>query len=253
MTDPVRLLHITDTHLFADPTRALRDVVTRESLAAVLAAARAQPQWPPAAVLATGDLSEDESREAYQAFVDLLAPLGLPVHCLPGNHDDPAQMRGLLDHAPFSLCETPGFGGWRVVMLSSRVAQSPAGRLGEEELARLDAVLSAHDHAHALVCVHHQPLPMGSRWLDRHMLADAQAFRRIIAMHPKVRGVLWGHVHQVSDRELDGVRWLSTPATCGQFLPGSDRFATDTRPPAWRWLALHADGTIETEVCWLGA
>jgi 3',5'-cyclic-AMP phosphodiesterase len=170
---------------------------------------------------------------------------------LPGNHDDPGQMRGLLDRAPFSLCATPIIGDWRVVMLSSRVARSPAGRLGGEELARLDAVLSACDHAHALVCVHHQPLPMGSRWLDRHMLADAEAFRGVIAAHPQVRGVLWGHVHQVSDRQIDGVRWLSTPATCGQFLPGSRNFASDTRPPAWRWLALHPDGDIDTEVCWL--
>ena len=251
MSVPVRLLHLTDTHLFADPSRSLRDVVTHESLAAVLRAAQSPPQWPPAAILATGDLSEDESRGAYQAFADLLAPLELPVHCLPGNHDDPERMRGLLDRSPFTLCATPLIGTWQLVMLSSRLPRNPAGRLGEAELARLDEALSASTHEHALVCVHHQPLPMDSRWVDRHMLADAVEFRQLIASHPRVRGVLWGHVHQASDRHLDGVRWLSTPATCGQFLPGSDEFATDDRPPAWRWLTLHPDGRIETEVCWL--
>ncbi len=251
MNDPVRLLQLTDTHLFADPSRSLRDVVTRDSLRAVLDAARRQPEWPPAAILATGDLSEDESRGAYQAFADMLAPFELPVHCLPGNHDDPACMRGLLDRPPFTLCATPRLGRWQLVMLSSRLPRTPAGKLGEAELARLDRALSAGGYEHALVCVHHQPLPMGSRWVDRHMLADANDFRRLITSHPRVRAVLWGHVHQQSDRDIDGVRWLSTPATCGQFLPGSDEFATDDRPPAWRWLTLHPDGRIDTEVSWL--
>ena len=247
-----RLLHITDTHLFADPKRALRGVVTRETLAAVLAAARSQPHWPPTAVLATGDLSEDESAIAYAAFADMLGGLGVPVHCLPGNHDDPALMQAPLTRPPFTLCASPEIGNWLVIMLSSRIAGSPAGRLGEAELARLERLLDANPARHTLVCVHHQPHPMGSLWLDRHRLADAQEFKSIVAAHAQVRGVLWGHVHQASEQVHDGVLWLSTPSTCDQFLPGSDTFATDARPPAWRWLSLLDDGRIETELCWLG-
>lgn len=246
-----RLLHITDTHLFARPEGELRGVVTHDTLAAVLRAARAQSLWPPTAVLATGDLSEDESALAYAAFAEMLGPLGVPVHCLPGNHDDPALMQGPLTRAAFTLCATPEFDDWSVIMLSSRIPGSPGGRLGTEELARLTTALEAASQRHVLVCVHHQPRPMGSRWLDRHMLADAQAFGDIIAAHPQVRSVLWGHVHQAYEQVHDGVLWMSTPSTCDQFLPGSDTFATDSRPPAWRWLTLLPDGRIETQLCWL--
>ena len=44
---------------------------------------------------------------------------------------------------------------------------------------------------------------------------------------------------------------MSTPSTCAQFLPRSDFFALDERPPGLRWLELHADGRIETEVAWV--
>ena len=69
--------------------------------------------------------------------------------------------------------------------------------------------------------------------------------------HPGLRAILWGHVHQASDRVRQGVRLLSTPSTCAQFLPGSATFAMDTRPPGYRWLDLHDDGRIETRIVWL--
>jgi 3',5'-cyclic-AMP phosphodiesterase len=47
------------------------------------------------------------------------------------------------------------------------------------------------------------------------------------------------------------VRFMATPATCAQFLPGSVDFAIDNRPPGYRMLELMPDGAIQTEVCWL--
>lgn len=65
---------------------------------------------------------------------------------------------------------------------------------------------------------------------------------------PRVRGVLWGHIHQELDVERNGVRLLATPSTCIQFAPRSDDFALDHLLPGYRWLRLHADGRIETGV-----
>jgi Icc protein len=49
----------------------------------------------------------------------------------------------------------------------------------------------------------------------------------------------------------DGLRVIATPSTCSQFKPKSDDFAVDDAPPAWRTLALHADGSLETTLKWL--
>jgi Icc protein len=99
--------------------------------------------------------------------------------------------------------------------------------------------------------MHHQPLNMGSAWLDGVGLRDADRFLEILDAHSNVRGVVWGHVHQASDRTRGSVRFLSAPSTCSQFLPSSDFFAIDSRPPGMRWLMLQAGGKIDTEVVWV--
>ena len=92
---------------------------------------------------------------------------------------------------------------------------------------------------------------MGSTWLDGVALRDARPFWSIIDAHKEVRGVICGHVHQAADRTRNDVRFLSTPSTCAQFLPGNEFFALDDRPAGMRWLELYDDGRIETEVAWV--
>jgi 3',5'-cyclic-AMP phosphodiesterase len=91
---------------------------------------------------------------------------------------------------------------------------------------------------------------MGSAWLDGVALRDAPEFWKVIDSNPNVKAVVCGHVHQAADRQRNNVRFLSTPSTCAQFLPGSEFFALDDRPPGLRWLTLHANGRLETEVDW---
>ena len=93
---------------------------------------------------------------------------------------------------------------------------------------------------------------MRSRWLDTVGLANAGDFLAVLRRHPQVRAVLFGHVHQALDETRDGLRMLATPSTCSQFKPLAEDFAVDDAPPAWRTLALHADGKLDTQLRWLG-
>jgi Icc protein len=160
-------------------------------------------------------------------------------------------MRDVLDDAPFQVNGTYRAGGWSLVMLNSYARNRVAGRLDDAELVRLQTELSAPDERHTLVCLHHHPVPMGSRWLDGVALDNADELLAIVDRAPRVRGLLWGHVHQASDRRRGHLRLISTPSTCTQFLPGSDDFALDTRPPAYRRLTLQPDGNIDTDIVWL--
>ena len=92
---------------------------------------------------------------------------------------------------------------------------------------------------------------MSSRWLDTIGIANADELWRVIDAHANVRALAWGHVHQYFDSQRGGVRLLATPSTGAQFLPRSDQFAVDERPPAYRRLTLHADGTLDTDVVWV--
>ena len=66
-----------------------------------------------------------------------------------------------------------------------------------------------------------------------------------------VRAAIFGHVHQPYDAMHDGIRVIATPSTCRQFLPNSDEFGMDDRPPAYRRIELHNDGEFTSELIWL--
>lgn len=229
----------------------MRGVTTYSTFLSVLEFAQKDPRWAPDAIVVTGDIVQDESRAGYERFREAMRPLSVPTFCIPGNHDDPELMAEVLDQSPFQVGGEASFGGWNVVFLSTFLRGQDAGALGTSDLTALEERLSQVGDRHTLVCMHHQPIPMGSAWLDGVGLKDAEKFLAVIDRHRHVRGVIWGHVHQASDRQIGNVRFLSTPSTCSQFLPGSDFFALDSRPPGLRWLELQPDGSIRTEVSWL--
>lgn len=245
----VRLIQYSDMHLFGDRAERLRGVASLPAMHAAIADAQRRCRRPDG-ILLTGDLVQDDP-EGYRWIRETFGAYTVPVLCLAGNHDLPDDMRAALGREPFTIGGHREFGRWLVVMLDSWVRNEAGGCLGEEQLQRLREVLSAHRNHHVLVCLHHHPIRMRSGWLDQVGLKDADAFLQIVREHSNVRGVLWGHVHQALDSFVHGVRFMATPATCAQFLPGSDQFAIDNRPPGYRLLELLPDGAIQTEVCWL--
>jgi Icc protein len=79
-------------------------------------------------------------------------------------------------------------------------------------------------------------------------MENPDAVHALVARHPRVRCVVWGHVHQEQDETRDGVRFLSSPATSIQFLPRAEEFTLDPRPPGYRRIDLRPDGTVATAV-----
>jgi Icc protein len=245
----VRIVQFTDPHLYGGETGSLRGVRTLPALEAAISHARAR-DWPPHALLVTGDLVQDDPK-GYPHFRRLFSGLGLPVLCLPGNHDEPEAMQRELTGEPFVLGGFADFGRWRIVLLDSCLPGSASGALSALALAELEEALSSAGTRHCMVCLHHHPVPMASRWLDRVGLTNAAEFLHVIDKHPNVRAIVWGHVHQSYEGLRKGVRLLATPSTCAQFLPNSEDFALDSRPPAYRNLELRADGSLLTEVVWV--
>lgn len=229
----------------------VRGVATEATLARCVTHARRRHPAP-RAVLLTGDIVHDEAA-GYEALRAQFGDFEAPVHCLPGNHDDPVLVKRALDGAPFVHDFAVRYGAWLVVMLDSTVAGSHHGHLKAEDLERLDRVLAENPDAHAIVCLHHQPVPHGSRWLDELMLDNAPEFFEVIARHPGVRGLAWGHTHQSFEGMHGRVHLMGTPSTCMQFTQNADEFEVDSRPPAYRWLELGEDGSIETGIEWVEA
>jgi 3',5'-cyclic-AMP phosphodiesterase len=245
----VLVLQFTDPHLSGSPDMRVRGVATAATLERCIAhARRLHPR--PDAILLTGDLVHDDPA-GYALLRAQFGDAGAPVHCLPGNHDDPADVGGELDGPPFVHDFATRHGAWMFVMLDSTVAGENGGHLDDGQLARLDAALAAQPELHALIGLHHHPVPHGSAWLDELMLDNAEDFFAVLARHDNVRALAWGHTHQPFEGMHGRIRLMGTPSTCMQFAQDSDEFEIDGRPPAYRWIELDPAGHIETGIEWV--
>jgi Icc protein len=139
-------------------------------------------------------------------------------------------------------------GNWRIVLLDSSVAGSVAGQLADQQLALLDQALASAGDRHILITLHHHPVDIGCDWMRPLGLRNAEQLLQRVAADPRIKVVLWGHVHQDFDQQLGHTRLLATPSTCVQFAPASTDFSTDTQAPGYRWLRLQADGSLQTGV-----
>ncbi|AQS40173.1 putative phosphohydrolase [Shewanella psychrophila] len=247
----VRIVQVTDPHLFADPNSQLLGVNTAKSLESVLNTIKAV-DYPADLMLATGDISQDYSGESYHNFVRAVAPLDMPCHYLPGNHDDPRVMNLHMQGAKIFGQRRILAGNWQIIMLDSTVRGKPGGHMSDDEIEIIKSAVADRPERHTLLVMHHNPILVKCRWLDQHCMDNGSDFIEQVAQIPQVKGLLWGHVHQELDKEHQGqhgiIHLMSTPSTCIQFKPLSSYFALDALQPGYRLLELKADGTMMTNV-----
>jgi Icc protein len=248
---PLRVVQITDMHIMSQPGGKLWGVDVDASLQAVLQRLKTQ-HGSVELILATGDLVNDEGPLAYERLHAFLLPLGIAVYCLPGNHDRPAVLNQVLAAGPVRRERHIISGNWQFILLDSSLPDSTAGHLAASELAFLENTLTAYSQ-YALVCLHHQPLPIGSPWLDTMVVDNGAELLAIVDRHPQVRAVIWGHIHQAFAAQRGGVALLGTPSTCVQFKPDTADATADSVPPGYRWFELYGDGRLLTGIERTGA
>lgn len=248
---PITIAHVTDLHLLGDPDQEMLGINTNEHAKGVLSHISAS-QEQPVLLLTTGDIAQDGSDAAYLRFMDMAKPLGIPVHALPGNHDKLGHFSGALGPVTTPVID---IGAWRIIMLNSSIPDEEGGHLAEDQLALLEAAAQVEDGRHVLVAMHHNPVLMHSTWLDTMTIDNKGALFTLLARLPKVRALLWGHVHQEYDATEPHpspaghlLSMMATPATCFQFRPKSHDFGFDDAAPGYRWIKLYPDGKIDTHV-----
>jgi Icc protein len=244
---PFRLLQLTDLHLYAEPERRLLGQNTRATFESVLTLAQRQ-HWPPDALVLTGDLVHDELDAGYGFLRERLATLGIPFHCLPGNHDRLDLLVGYLDSQSASAMRVVRAGAWNLLLLDSTVPGREGGHIRRSVLSALQDQRRNEDGRPTLVFLHHHLAPLESPWIDTMRVDNGDEVLTELRRHPNLRAVVVGHVHQQADRAVSGVRQIATPSTCVQFLPQSEHFAMDTVTPGYRWLTLYPDGRFDTDV-----
>lgn len=239
MSESIRIAQITDCHLPADPNQGYRGIDPYKNLELLLQKVQA---LKPDLILASGDLSEDGSPASYNALQRFFSSLGAPVLALPGNHDDAALLAKAFPGSPTDTIEVTEHGRWQIIRVNSCLPGRPHGRISEASLAGLEEVLARDEGRPRLLAVHHQPLLVGSPWIDKYCLFGPEAFLQVIDQSPDVKAVVWGHVHQVFENDRYGTAMMGSPSSAINCLPGAQKFSGDPTGPAFRWLELKKDG-----------
>lgn len=241
-----RILHISDTHFFKDPTDLLLGVNTQDSFQAVLDLIRHENNID--MIIHTGDLSNDGSQASYARLADMLDQLTIPIYCVPGNHDDARMLGEVFKRKNFSSARhiVPNQ-HWQIILLNSQKPGAVNGWLKPEEFQHLQSCLE-NNNEHAIIMFHHQPVLVGSKWLDKLGLKNADEFWQLLSQYHNVQMICFGHVHQEFQKVVNGIPCYSVPSTCIQFKRHSETFALEKLPPGFRIIDLHDDGSIKTKV-----
>jgi 3',5'-cyclic-AMP phosphodiesterase len=213
----VIIAQLSDPHLRVGPNDQGSAAALENAVTAVLAL---DPQ--PQAVVVTGDLADGARAAEYDRFAELVAPLAMPVHVLPGNHDE-------LDWpGPHAVdCD-----GTKVVLCDTTIPGRDDGHLDLDWLAA-----ELGEPTPTIVAMHHPPLLTGIGGLDEIGLpaSERAALAQLLHGTPHVLRVVAGHVHRSASATLGG-RLVTTCASTNlqaRLEIGSPGFSVAPEHPAF--------------------
>jgi 3',5'-cyclic AMP phosphodiesterase CpdA len=239
------IAQITDLHVVARGTLCYAAIDTNAMLADAVTHLNAfEPRVD--VVLATGDLTDNGRSEEYEALAEILDALEVPIHLVPGNHDERdafLQRFGGLGGLPNAGAKFAHYvvddHAVRMIGVDTTTQGVDEGRICKERLAWLDTQLTAAPDRPTLVFMHHPPFETGIEWMDGDGLHGGRRLAELIARHPQVERVLCGHLHRSIQTRWAGTIASIAPGTAHQVdlaLRGV-RWATFVmEPPA---VALH--------------
>lgn len=170
-------------------------------------------------MLITGDLADHGEPAEYEAARQMLASLDIPVHVIPGNHDNAEVMFEVLagtryvraaaeDGSCYYRVDYPGL---RLLCCDSSVPGCNGGQLGTAQLAWLDSELGRDPDVPTVVALHHHPVPSGIVAMDGMMLADSADLAGVLRSHRPLARILCGHLHRPVTTMFAGSLLMSAP------------------------------------------
>lgn len=208
----MRILHLSDTHLYGDPAARHYDRIdTTAALHGLLRRFEAVSGLD--AIVHTGDASEDGSAESYRLLHEILDPFaaakGAALVVVMGNHDVSAvygETVALGDRGTTVQDRVvPLPGGGRIVVLDSSVPGAGYGHLEPEQLSWLGEVLAEPaGEAGTVLAIHHPPL-VGATRLLRGLDLDGLDELAAVLEGSDVQIVLSGHYHHEMTGAIGGI------------------------------------------------
>jgi len=236
------IVHLSDAHLFADPTQEVYGTKPSLNLKAAVHCINAIRPRPSLCVY-TGDAVSEECETAYVRFKEQMQYLSIPVHYAVGNHDDRKSLRRyLLDESmptddPYYYCFQQS--EWRMVVLDTAKPGKIWGSIGEEQLEWLDRLLQKCEPT--LVFMHHHAVSVGVSWLDEVMLKNPGPLLSILQRAGCIKAILFGHIHFECHIQHAGLHFMSVPSLSFQLGEVNWAEKSVSLPPGFRLITIKGD------------
>lgn len=237
------IAQITDLHVRPRGKRAYGVVDSNAMLAATVEAISNLPRLPDV-VIATGDLTDCGLPTEYDALRELLAPLGMPVYLIPGNHDRRAELvaafgeDGYFPEVGEFLHYVVEDNDVRLIGLDTVVPGAGHGRMCERRLRWLDDRLAEERDRPTLIFMHHPPFSTGLAAMDDINCRDGGKMADVVGKYDHVERVVCGHHHRPIVTRWAGTIGSVAPSTAHQvtlhIAPGDEPSTFTMEPPAYQ-------------------
>lgn len=198
------------------------------------------------ALIASGDLAHLPSQEVYRRFHNIVSEhFRGPLLCLPGNHD----VLQAMQDAELPM-QSIVWSDWQLLALDSHEDDKPKSLVTEADRQAVQRALIQTAARHVLLATHHPLVDVHCPWLDKDRLVGPLELMNWLhaVSEQRLRGAVFGHVHQDIADAVGPWPVYGVPSTCFQFQPRSHTFALDTAAPGYQWLELKDDGKIKRTV-----
>lgn len=245
------IAQISDCHLFGDKNKKINGSNSYQNLKSVLEYIVSKEKLD--FIVVSGDLSQDCTVESYQHLLNLLNETRIKYYLLPGNHDEVSVLNKVFDYrwekGKVDYCFD--LDNWFIYFIDTARYPDDSGQLSFEQISKLEAALNQNKTKPTIIFMHHHPIKLNSKWIDKMILKEYEAFNKTVEKNPQIKAVLFGHIHQIFEAMINTTFYASAPATCYQVLSKTEKFTMDKLTPGYRLIELDGD-RFSSKVVWVG-
>lgn len=223
MSDMLRFVHITDTHIGPESDYLLYGYNTFDWLKHLVGYINTDMPFEPDFVLHTGDVMYNPDLSACELAYSVLKDLKYPTYYVRGNHDDPEAMRQVLPNLPvgtgrinYDFVQKD----FHFIVLDTFGLEQPKGYLEPPQLEWLQSKCQSSTARSLVIVIHHLPVVTGNGWLDGQMYIENHdtLFNVLSPFQNRIRGLFFGHVHCPTTTIRNGIICSSAASAFSQFI-----------------------------------
>ncbi len=250
----MKIAQITDLHLTCDCNASKNGVIPYESLLNVLS--HIKINYPEIEeIVVTGDISNDETRESYDYLQDALEKNNFKYsRWIAGNHDNQLLVDEFNNVNSKKINEDAlnlqNYTDWEILLLNTKIPKSVAGKVDDSDLQSIlettrsyeNKQLNEKNQKKFVIFMHHPLIEVESKWIDKVSIENKNEVISKLSSSNSIKGVFCGHVHQEYFKEINGIKFYTTPSTCYQFKPEAESFKIDfSTTPGYRVIDFTTD------------